>query len=319
MLPPEAYVIQKFLSTAHTPTYNRHSKTYIAGCPVCKEGKSFGKKKRLHFYTKTLSFYCFNCNRSWTAYAWLKEACRLSYKEIQQDILSSNYRVDITNRLFSKDVVKPSSSLPYDSIDLFNQAQIEHYKNNNIIQNALNTINLRRLNTAINRPKHLYISLTDFTHKNRLCIPFYNLRDEVVFFQSRSLDGTLPKYLSKSNAEKSFYGLNNISSSLDYIFIFEGPIDAMFVQNGIAATGLTLTAAQQATLASYPFHKKIWVLDNQERDIAAKKKTDELIKTKSSVFVWPKNIPCKDFNELAVLLKQDSISHKFILKNTRIF
>ena len=319
MLPPEAYVIQKCLSTAHTPTYNRHSKTYIAGCPVCKEGKSFGKKKRLHFYTKTLSFYCFNCNRSWTAYAWLKEACNLSYKEVQQDILFSNYRVDVSNRLFSNNTTKISSSLPHDSINLFDQTQLNHYKNNNIIQSALNTIKFRRLDTAINRPKNLYISLTDFIHKNRLCIPFYNVRQEIVFFQTRALDNTLPKYLSKSNAEKSFYGLNNISSDLDYIFIFEGPIDAMFVQNGIAATGLTLTTAQQDILASYPFHKKIWVPDNQERDTAAKQKTDDLINNKSSVFVWPKNIPCKDLNELAVLLKQDSISHKFILKNTKIF
>jgi hypothetical protein len=55
----------------------------------------------------------------------------------------------------------------------------------------------------------------------------------------------------------------------------------------------------------------------KERDQAAKEKTEKLLNNNSSVFVWPENISCKDFNELAIFLKQDSISHKFILNYTK--
>jgi len=316
---PQAYVIQKLFSFAHSPTYHRDSGQYNAGCPVCREGTHLGKKKRLYFYTKTNSFYCFNCNKSWNAYTWLCEAGSMSYKDIENDINSNNYRVDRSSDIFQNKKQIQTHTLPYDSINLNDNIQTSYYKDNQYVQSALQMISSRRLSTAINRPQNLYISMKDYIHKNRLCIPFYDDKNQISFYQTRSLDNTLPKYLSKFSAEKTVYGINNINTSLDYIFIFEGPIDAMFVENGVAITGLNMTNKQQAELNRYPLHKKIWVLDNQCTDLASKQKTEDLLKNRSSVFVWPKDIKCKDFNELAVLLKQDSISHKFILNNTNLF
>lgn len=316
---PEAYIIQKLFSFAHSPTYHKSSGQYNAGCPVCKEGRSNGKRKRLYFYTKTNSFYCFNCNKGWTALSWIKEAGRLTTSDIQHEILHGNYRVDLTSNIFNSRREYSSQTLPLDSINLNDQTQLHHYADTDVVHTALNTIKERKIDIAINRPKAFYLSIKDFTHKNRLCIPFYNIHNEIVFYQTRSLDGSNPKYLSKLNAEKSLYGINNIDQDIDYIFIFEGPIDAMFVKNGVAATGLRLTENQQKELNQFPFHKKIWVPDNQNTDEAAKQKTDELLLSKSSVFIWPPNIKCKDFNDLAIMLNQDQISHKFILNNTKLF
>lgn len=320
MILPESYVIQKLLSYAHEPVHNRNNSTYNAGCPVCKEGRHIGRKKRLYFYIKTNSFYCFNCNRSWSALSWVQEVSKLSFKEIKSELQSNNYRVDITQSLASPKKQNKQHTLPHDSINLFDKTQTNHFKQSTTIREAVSFIEKRRLNTAINKPKALYISLTDFIHKNRLCIPFYDVKNDICFYQTRSIDGSEPKYLSKLNADKSLYGINNINSSIDYIFIFEGPIDSMFVQNGVAATGLSLTTQQKKLLEQFPFHKKIWVPDNQNVDSAAKQKTEELIKNNSSVFVWPSRFAkCKDFNDIAILLQQDSISHDFIIKNTKIF
>ena len=316
---PEAYIIQKLFSFAYNPTFHKSSGQYNAGCPICKEGKSNGRKKRLYFYVKTNSFYCFNCNKSWSAFSWIREAGRLSNTEIQNEILNGNYRVDLTNNIFSTKRNASNQTLPFDSINLNDPTQILNYRENPHVSLALNTIKNRKLDVAINRPRSLYLSLADFVHKNRLCIPFYNTQNEIDFYQTRSLDGTMPKYLSKLNADKSLYGINNIDKNIDYIFIFEGPIDAMFVKNGVAATGLRLTDNQQKELKQFPFHKIVWVPDNQNIDDAAKQKTDELLLCKSSVFIWPANIKCKDFNDLAILLNQDHISHKFILNNTKLF
>ena len=156
-------------------------------------------------------------------------------------------------------------------------------------------------------------------HKNRLCIPFYDNNKKVIYYQTRALDNSLPAYLNKINEDKRVFGLDNIKNNIDYIFIFEGPIDAMFVENGVAVTGLNLTDKQKEDLSLFPLHKKIWVPDNQHVDKAAKEKTDTLLNQKMSVFLWPENIKCKDFNELAILLNQNYISHKFILNNTKLF
>jgi hypothetical protein len=320
MILPETYVIQKLLSYSHNPTYHKYNKTYNAGCPICKEGKSFSKKKRLFYYIDTNTFYCFNCNKHWSALSWIMEAGRLSFREIQKEVSTNCSKIDVSDKIFTNTSKDRSiaDKLPHDSINLSDSTQIEYYKNNKFVQKALEIISKRKLNTAINRPDTFYISLTDFVHKNRLCIPFYNSNKDIIFYQTRSLDDSSPKYLNKLS-DKHIFGLNNIKNNIDYIFIFEGPIDAMFVENGVAATGLNLTKTQQEELDKFPFHKKIWVLDNQHLDNAAKEKTDKLLDNNLSVFIWPTNIPCKDFNELTILLKQNYISHKFILNNTKLF
>ena len=316
---PEAYVIQKLFSFAQSPTYHKNSSQYNAGCPICKEGKSPGRKKRLYYYVKTNSFYCFNCNKSWSAFTWVKEAGNLSASDIKKELQTNNYRVDLTQKIFDSKKSQSTHILPFDSINLFDSTQTLHYRDSKTVQQALSLIKDRRLTTAVNRPRALYLSLKDFVHKDRVCIPFYDQQENINFYQTRCLNNQDPKYLSKLNAEKTLYGINSIDSSVDYIFIFEGPIDAMFVKNGVAATGLTLTNTQTKQLNQFPLHKKIWVPDNQNIDAAAKQKTDELLSVGASVFVWPENIKSKDFNELALLLNQDSISHKFILNHTKLF
>jgi hypothetical protein len=316
---PEAYVIQKLFSFAQNPTYHKNSNQYNAGCPICKEGRSTGRKKRLYYYTKTNSFYCFNCNKNWNAFTWIKEAGNLSAADIKRELQTNNYRLDLTKKVFDTKKQQTSHVLPFDSINLFDNTQLHHYQNSDTVQKALSLIKERNIANAVNKPKALYISLKDFIHKNRICIPFYDQHDAISFYQTRSLYNEEPKYLSKLNADKTLYGINNIDPNVDYIFIFEGPIDAMFVKNGVAATGLSLTSTQTHQLNQFPLHKKIWVPDNQNIDAAAKQKTDELLNNGSSVFTWPKNILSKDFNELALLLNQNSISHKFILNNTKIF
>ena len=125
---------------------------------------------------------------------------------------------------------------------------------------------LIRLDTAINRCDTFYISLDDFLHKNRLCIPFYDSDNKIRFYQTRALfenDERMAKYLSKLNADKTVFGLNKIDPELEYMFVFEGPIDSMFVKNGISMGGLHVSEHQKDRLNKYILHEKIWVLDNQ--------------------------------------------------------
>jgi hypothetical protein len=63
-------------------------------------------------------------------------------------------------------------------------------------------------------------------------------------------------------------------------------------------------------------HTKIWVLDNQHQDETAREKTKQLIKTDQQVFVWPRHLPYKDFNEMCVDRKTNQIEMEFILANT---
>lgn len=316
MIIPQTYILNKFYSYAIDPVFRKHDGAYNAACPVCKEGKSLGKKKRLFYYPTSNTFHCFNCSRTWSAYSWILKVSGITKDEMVYEINSNTSSTDITKKTNSKiQRNKKVTELPYDSINLFDKVQQEFYKTNSFFKKAVNYIENRRLDKAINKSPNLFVSLTDFTHKNRICIPFYDRHKKISFYQTRAIDNTEPRYLGKENADKTIFGIDRINTDLNYIFIFEGPIDAMFVKNGVSAAGLSLTQTQKHQLEEFPFYEKIWVLDNPKFDETAKEKTKELLSKGEKVFKWPQGLSYKDFNEMAIFEELDEIPYQKIIDN----
>lgn len=304
------------MSYAIEPEFKKHTGQYNAACPICKEGKSLGKKKRLWYYTSTNTFHCFNCNKTWSALNWIKQITGMSFEDIQMDINTNELSIDIskknTNTNFKR---KDLPDLPYDSINIFDQVQQQYYSKSKSFMNALDYAKARRLDTAINKSANLFISLTDTIHENRLCIPFYDRNKKVVFYQTRALDKTEPRYLGKAGYDKTVFGIDRVDPDIPYIFLFEGPIDAMFVKNGVGVAGINLTKTQSIQLSEFPFHKRIWVLDNPQHDETAKDKVKELLKKGDSVFNWGVGKGYKDFNEWAIFEDLDEIPYQKIIDN----
>ena len=314
---PENYVMNKFMTYAIEPEFKKHTGQYNAACPVCKEGKSLGKKKRLWYYPKTNTFHCFNCNRTWSALNWIKQITGMSFEEIQYEISANDFSVDVLvkEENFSISKRKNIPDLPYDSINLFDETQKNFYIKNVFFKKALQYIKDRRLDTAVNKSPNLFISLTDTIHQNRLCIPFYDRNKKVCFYQTRALDNAEPRYLGKVGYEKTVFGIDRIDVNIPYIFIFEGPIDSMFVKNGVAVAGISLTKTQSIQLAEFPFHQRIWVLDNPSHDSTAKDKIKELLKKNETIFSWKIGSSYKDFNAWAMFEDLDEINYESIVKN----
>jgi hypothetical protein len=313
---PESYVLNKFYSHAIDPTFRKHDGTYNAACPVCKEGRSLGKKKRLFFYPKTNTFHCFNCSKTWSAYSWIINVCNITKDELDQEINSKQYSTDVSNKSnLEYTRYKELPDLPHDSINLFDEVQQKFYSKDGSFYKSLEYVKQRRLHTAINKSPNLFISLTDYTHKNRLCIPFYDRNKKIVFYQTRAMDHSEPRYLGKLGCDKTVFGIDRITNDIPYIFMFEGPIDSMFVRNGVSLAGLSISEKQAMQLAEFPFHRKIWVLDNPKFDETANKKTRELVSQGEQIFLWDSTMPYKDFNDMCVDKKIDEIDYKLITNN----
>jgi hypothetical protein len=314
---PESIVVQYFYQYSGYPEYNRSNKTYNACCPICKEGKSWGKKKRLYYISEQKLLHCHNCQKTWNPIQWIEEVSGKTYYEILLELDDENELL-LTEK--SPEKKKNKNTLPYNSINLYNENEIYFYKNNKTVIDALNFIKNRRLNTAINKTE-LFLSLKDFTYKNRICIPFKDLNDKIIFYQCRALykkdEEMGRKYISKINEDKSVFNISKIDLNFPYIFLFEGPIDSMFVKNGVGVAGLSLTQTQNSQLNRFLLHEKIWVLDNQRIDDSSAKKTLDLVKRGENVFIWPKNFSkYKDINDLCVDLKKDEINPDFFIKNS---
>lgn len=322
---PSDYVISKFYEYGYKVNHQRSNNVYNCCCPICREGKSWGLKKRCFYIPDNDIIYCHNCGWSSKPYKWIREVSGMSFDQIVDEIEKGNFGMinvmDLEDK-GKKDKVIPS--LPLDSINLFDKNQIDYYKNNKIVQKTLDYIKERRLDTAVNRPDAFYLSLKDEKHKNRLVIPFKDGNGKIVYYQSRKiLDDESSSYLSKDGGDKTIFGIERVSSDLDKVFIIEGPLDACFVRNGLGLGGITkgeqlFTFCQQEQMDGLNFFERIWVLDSQWIDKTAREKTLKLIEMGEKVFVWPEydGKRFKDLNALCMAYETDEYPVDLILKNS---
>ena len=326
MVLPQEYSVQKFYQLAGYAKQKHGGRIIEGGCPICKEGKSWGKKRRLYFMIKDNYIYCHNCGWSGNPIKFIQEIEGISYNDILDEIKDYDILPEILDENKPVKTYSEADTLPRDSINIFDDNQIEYYMDNGNVTGVQNNAKKRGLFTAVNKPKTLWVSVSDFIHKNRLILPFYDSKGDIVFYQSRTVfkNEKLPKYLSKVGGDKTLFNINNVDTSLDHLFIFEGPIDACFCKNGIAVAGIqensdsSMNQAQQNQLQQFILQEKIWVLDSQWQDNAARLKTGKLAEQNEKVFIWPKEYGSrfKDFNDMALGLGINEIPHKFILDNS---
>ncbi len=321
---PREYIVAKFYEYGRSPIYNKFNNVYQCSCPVCRESL---KKRRCYYLPDNDNVYCHNCGWSSKPWKWIREVSGLTNQQIIDEVKDYDVSVDIGKVEEVREKVQVST-LPEDSINFSDEHQLEYYKDNHIIRACKHIIKSRRLDTAVNRPDNLYVSLKDIVHKNRIVIPFVNERGEIEFYQTRTVKTsdlrTKPKYLGKVGAEKTLFNIDKVSSDHDKVYIFEGPIDAFFVRNSVAVAGITergrsFTKRQEEQLNStLKFYDKVWILDSQWGDRASMIKSEALLNQGETVFIWPETLgrKYKDFNDLAIAANKNEISWDWIQKNT---
>lgn len=323
---PEEYVSQYFLQYAGFPKYKKSRNVYEGCCPFCREGKSWGRKKRFYYLPDKDKVLCQNCGYYENGGKFIFDISGLSWEEIYKE--SEEYDIipkDVKREFYaSNDFIKNSETLPKNSINLSDPLQLAYYNGNKIVKSALDYISDRKLDSCVGKTEY-YLSLDDFTHKNRLILPYKDYNKDIKFYQTRRLlDDGSPNYLSKANSDKILPNLANIDIDLQYIFVFEGYIDSLFVKNSTCCSGIQeeskilYTPSQKEQLKGFPFHKIIWVLDSQWIDNASRLKSRKLLELEQNVFIWPEKLgkTFKDFNEMCVKLNKNEISPNFIIKNT---
>lgn len=328
---PEDYVTRKFYSLGHNPNYHKGNNSYNCGCPICREGKSLGKKSRCWWLPQQNLIYCFNCGRGYSPYSWIKEAGNLSYNDIKKEVLGGEYNIVNLDReneyIIDSQIIEDVLGVPYDSINLLDYL---NGSSDSIVNKAVKYLKDRGLDKAVNRPDKIYLSHKDYTHGDRIIFPFFDSYGKIPFYQSRAFGGTdneimeKVRYLSKVGAEKSVFNLDKVSGEIDDIYVFEGPIDACFVKNGVAVAGVSvgekqdLTDLQRSQLAAFSLtHRLVWVLDNQQVDETSREKTDKLLQQGECVFIWPTGNKYKDFNEWCIAEGLNEISTDIIRDNVK--
>lgn len=130
----------------------------------------------------------------------------------------------------------------------------------------------------------------------RLVIPFFNEKGVLIAAQGRSLDNKSKlRYITVKIIEDApkIFGLNTIDQTKT-VYVLEGPIDSLFVENSIAVAGADLSTSIKFLTDT----DLVFVYDNERRNKEIIKKMEKNISQGQKIVIWPNNISHKDINDM---------------------
>ena len=142
----------------------------------------------------------------------------------------------------------------------------------------------------------------------RLVIPFRDETGEVFAAQGRAFGKEVPKYLTVKFADKpKIFGLDRVDLSRR-IYVVEGPIDSLFIDNCLAVAGADFNHLQLEDVTV--------VLDNEPRSREIITRMENLIDTGYALVIWPQSIQQKDINDMILAGMSSSEVEETIKQNT---
>jgi len=275
---------------------------YNFRCPICGDSQKNKVKSRGYIFRKKNDYFymCHNCGISTTFYNFLKQVDPNLVQEYQLERYKNgtdngNYpKPEFEEFKTEKPTFKKSLELP--TIDSLPEA---HF--------AKVYVQQRRIPEAFSSQLYYAEDFRKFVedlgiekeglHKDdkRLVIPFYDKQKNLVAVQARALGESSLRYITIKTHEdnKKVFGLDRIDED-KLVYVFEGPIDSMFIENAVATADSNLESITDVLDKS----KVVLVFDNEPRNKEIVKKMEHAIDNHFNVVIWPEFIEEKDVNDM---------------------
>ena len=259
-------------------------------CPICGDSKKDKFKTRgwIYEHKGKMRMGCFNCNANMTLYDYIKE-----YRDdMYRDYIKERYKNEDTPE-YEREVIveevpvlKAVSTLPYSENcgELHESHPVRKWLFNRAIPAPLHkrfffTTDWRKLANHIKPETYGYED-----KEYRLVIPIYNKDKTISCIQGRALSDVdkSQRYLTIKPHDDSnkVYGLERVKDTGN-VFFLEGPIDSIFIVNGIAIVGGQMNLGD----APYP-ERRVWVLDNEPRAVDTVRRIEKLVEAGEKIVLW---------------------------------
>lgn len=307
-----------FVSSRLDKFKRKSAKLYNFRCPICGDSENNSKKARGYIYEKKnkMSFHCHNCGASSSVSNFIKMIDVNLYNEMQLEKLQKNKSPEQKEYEEFIEKMKPPvfmKSGPLKGLKKVSQLSPDHPVKKFVDKRKLPNPYHAKTFACPNFMGYVNTLIPDkFTQdalkydEMRLLIPFFDKNKNLFAFQGRSLRNSDPKYITiilNENNPKIF-GLDTVDLEKT-AFVFEGPIDSMFVPNSIATAGGDMISA----LKGFDNKNFVIVYDNEPRSHETKKKLDKAILNGYNVCIWPENLEHKDVNDMVL----SGLSPEFII------
>jgi transcription elongation factor Elf1 len=279
---------------------------YNFRCPYCGDSQRHKNKARGYIYRlkNDHNFKCHNCGVSRTFTNFLKDLDSSLYDQYVMERYKSGITGKNSNTPTPKfEFEKPVFDKKY-KINLPTIAELntEHpakvyLQNRKIPEKFLNQLYYcEEFKQWTNEQKYTFES-TD-QDEPRIIIPLIN-NGTIFGFQGRSLNkNSKIKYITIILEEHhpKIYGLDRLDWDKT-VYITEGPIDSMFLDNAIAMVGADID--KMFFVANFETNF-VMVYDNEKRNKQIVDRIQKAIDLNFPVVIWPSDIKEKDINDMVL-------------------
>ena len=292
-------------------------------CPYCGDSKKSQTKARGFVYQKKndLFYKCHNCGVGTTLGKLIQHVDSKTY----DDYILERYRKGVkTNNpepefkfnapVFKKDIFKSLRSISELATTHPARGLVEA---RGIPEKFLNDLYLcesfyKFTNTLV---ENKFPSLSG--DHPRLMIPFRNEEGEIFAYQGRAFGKEIPKYITiklDEDADK-IYGLDRADKDKQ-IYVVEGPIDSMFLDNCIAVAGADFSKPLSIGGRLMLNGELTIIFDNEPRNKEICKQIEKTISQGRNVVIWPDSMKHKDINDMILAGYSKKDIQQIITENT---
>ena len=278
---------------------------YNFRCPLCGDSSKNKTKARGYVYEKKNNYFymCHNCGASTSFYNFLekvdsnlvKEYALERYKNGEQG--RDNY-VKPTFEEFKSETPKFRVKFDIPSVESLPEEHFAKvYVKSRKIPESFHA-NLYFAQDFKGFVESLQIEKEGLKEDDpRLVIPFYDEEKNLVAFQGRALGESKLRYITVKTDKDNhkLFGTDRINTE-EMIYVVEGPIDSMFLENAVATADSNLMAASK----HFDKSKIVLVYDNEPRNAELHKQMDKAIEEHYNVVIWPEMMEEKDINDMVL-------------------
>jgi len=288
-------------------------------CIICGDSAEKKNKARGYFYKKenNMFYRCHNCEYGTTVGKFIEHLDPILYKEyVLEKFVKKNEQPEPKKETDLRDIFdytpkfhKPLSIIDglMDRLDTLpdDHEAVKYVKQRMIPEDQYNRLyyvddirDLSQLNTKYTKALNI--------KQPRIAIPFIREDGQLSGLTLRGIRGENLRYivLKIKEEDPTIFGLDVIDRSKE-VYIVEGPIDSLFLENSIAAAGSSFQKIDKIGLTHFTV-----IFDNQPRNKEICSLIHKQIKAGNKVCLWPSDIEEKDINEMIMSgLTKDDIQY----------
>ena len=313
------YLDKKYVSLLSPKLRNFKQKSEFLwnfSCNICGDSHKDKTKARGYIYKRKDAFFfmCHNCGASASFVNFMKQEDPYLYKEY---LMEKFERSNTSNNVNIADfITKPTFNIP----KTINLPLVQVLSDDHPAKLYLKhrQVPLDGLYYASNFKEFIQELIPENTKElykeDRIVIPFYDKDGNLQGVQGRAIGPSKIKYITIKVSEDAIklFGWNKIDVS-KRIYVVEGPIDSLFIQNAIATMDANLSIASRIVGIDKTY---TFVYDNEPRNKQIVSNMRKTIEQGKDVCIWPDTIKSKDINEMVLSGMSPSIIQHIIDINT---